>query len=114
MAVGFKERRPAVIKTGLAILKTLPQSCEVLVMKAVGNVLLGDPAAAVELIKTAQGCDHCKLTASDFNRPVDATRAQVDTQSTDASLGVAGLARAQITFWASNTRQLCSECSQQL
>lgn len=54
MAAGFKERRPATIKTGMAILKALPQSCEVLVMRAVGSVLLGDPQTAVELIKSAQ------------------------------------------------------------
>lgn len=54
MAAGFKERRPATIKTGMAILKALPQSCEVLVMRAVGSVLLGDPEAAANLIKSAQ------------------------------------------------------------
>eukprot|EP00878_Enallax_costatus_P019404 GHUV01020473.1.p1 GENE.GHUV01020473.1~~GHUV01020473.1.p1 ORF type:complete len:718 (+),score=275.07 GHUV01020473.1:56-2209(+) len=54
MASGFKERRPAVIKSGMGILKALPQSCEVLVMRAVGSVLLGDPDGAVELIKAAQ------------------------------------------------------------
>ncbi|KAF8073049.1 hypothetical protein HT031_000710 [Scenedesmus sp. PABB004] len=53
LARGFKERRPEHVRTAAALLRAVPVSCEVLLLRGVASVLLGDPAAAVESIKAA-------------------------------------------------------------
>lgn len=53
IASGFCERRPSTIRAGLGVLRSLPASCEVLLLRGVGSLLLGEPGAAAGFIKAA-------------------------------------------------------------
>uniref|UniRef100_A0A383WG92 Uncharacterized protein n=1 Tax=Tetradesmus obliquus TaxID=3088 RepID=A0A383WG92_TETOB len=53
IAVGFTERRPPAIRTASQLLRAVPASCEVLLLRAVADVLLGKTEAAVACVKEA-------------------------------------------------------------
>jgi hypothetical protein len=54
IAVGFTERRPPTIRTASQLLRAVPASCEVLLLRAVADVLLGETEAAVACVKEAR------------------------------------------------------------
>jgi hypothetical protein len=64
IAAGFRQRAPAAVRTALALLRGLPSSAEVLLLRGVGAVLLGDPTTGVASIKAAALCVMTRHTAA--------------------------------------------------